>query len=185
MDQKFTVYGITTQEQFQEGPNNGCVEVVVICCTGHGNGKFFKNNALWKTETKLISSDTDITAYSHKTLLMDKLEAFFKAQKPVGVLESKWLQPLVDELNKNRPATEVNESASLMKEDIVTIDLETPQCDVDASVDVKGVLCAPRDVVWFQVSTIFLVEFLLVQYTLNVWSAIICVIMQVILPVMN
>jgi len=57
---------------FKERPNNGCVEVVVICCTGHGNGKFFKYNAfnLWRTaETKLASS---VTAYSHKTLLKDK-----------------------------------------------------------------------------------------------------------------
>jgi len=127
------------QEKFLKEPNN-CVEVVVVCYSGHGNGKFLKDNVLWKTsETKFTRSDVDIASYNHKPLLKDTLGAFFKAGKPTEVVESRWLQSLIDELCKNvKPATKLNEAASSMKDNTITGDLESPQSDMDASVEVKG-----------------------------------------------
>ena len=139
MDQTFTVYSVTVQseqEKFLKGPNN-CVEVVVVCYSGHGSGKFLKDNVLWKTsETKLTRSDVD---YNHKPLLKDTLRAFFKAEKPTEVVESRWLQSLIDELCKNVKPAELNEAASSMKDKAVTGDLESPQSDMDTSVEVKGI----------------------------------------------
>jgi len=139
MDQTFTVYSVTVQseqEKFLKGPNN-CVEVVVVYYSGHGNRKFLKDNVLWKTsETKLTRSDVD---YNHKPLLKDTLRAFFKAEKPTEVVESRWLQSLIDELCKNVKPAELNEAASSMKDKAVTGDLESPQSDMDTSVEVKGI----------------------------------------------
>jgi len=66
------------------------------------------------------------------------------------------------------PAAEVNELAS--KEETVTVDLENLQCDMDASVDVKGVLLIVmcKGAAWFQVC---------IRISLGIWSnvyAIIC-----------
>ena len=137
----FTVYSVTAQEQFQGGLNDDRVEVVVVCYSGHGNGKFLKDSTLWRTaETKLFSSDKDITSYCHKSLLKDKLKTFFKGQETVEVVDSpQWLRSLIDELCKNvKPSTEVNEVVSSMKEDTVTVDVESPQSEMDPSVHVEG-----------------------------------------------